>query len=150
VGKLSSAAQNDSASFLPASAESTRAQRLIAGFGESDVIPAVVVYGGEDRLTRADLARIAEDGERLGGVDGVQGPVAGPIVSDDGQAAELLVPVRSGDGIGTTVSALRAELADSPTTVYVTGPAGVAADLVNAFKGIDGLLLVVTGALVFL
>ncbi len=150
VGKLSSAAKNDSASFLPASSESTRAQAIIAGFGDAGVIPAVVVYGSDSALTPGDRAAITQDARRLAGVPGVAGPVAGPVFSADGKAAELIVPVTSGDGTGATVSALRAALTGSPVTVYVAGPAGIVADLVSAFKGIDGMLLLVTGTLVFL
>ena len=149
VGKLSTAATNDSASFLPASAESTRAQADIAGFGDQGVIPAIVAYGSDAALSRADLTAIAQDARRLADLPGVAGPVTGPVVSADGRAAELIVPVASGDA-GATVTAMRAALTGSPVTVYVAGPAGIVADLVSAFKGIDGLLLLVTGAVVFL
>lgn len=142
-GKVSEVAVNDQAAYLPSSAESTRVNDLRSAFTESDAVPAIVLLVREGGLTDADddfAARLVSD---LGSADGVDGDVSPPIPSDDGSAVEIFVPVASG-GIVDTVEALRADLAESapPGLVhYVSGPAGFTADLVDSFRGIDGILL---------
>src|SRR5690606_7589318 len=83
-----------------------------------------------------------------------------PVPSEDGRAVLLTVVLdgeTANDQIGEervvtlTVEALRegtAELSDSGLGVWVTGPAGFVADLVEAFAGIDGILLLVALAVV--
>ncbi len=68
------------------------------------------------------------------------------IVSDDRLAAELVIPIDSAGAIDESVAGLREQLqAAVPTAsaVYITGPAGFASDIIAAFSGIDGLLLLV-------
>ncbi|HNP16247.1 MAG TPA: MMPL family transporter, partial [Terrimesophilobacter sp.] len=147
-GKLSSVSSNDQASFLPASAESTVAIDWQKKFSDSGAIPAVVVIVSDTTIDRSELGEYAKLGERLGEVEGVQKPdsgqsttVAGPIPSEDGYAVEFIVPISEDAGLRDTVGGLRAVLADDladGVTGYVTGPAGLTADLVNAFGGIDG------------
>jgi RND superfamily putative drug exporter len=150
VGKLSSVQNNNSAAFLPANAESTQVQELVAGFTTTNVIPAVVVYQSSHQLGAAELAAITANARDFAAVHGVQGAVVGPIVSQDGTAAQLVVPLGSGTGIGAAVAMMRADLPTVPgLTAHVTGPAGLTADLVKAFAGIDGSLVLVTGFLVF-
>ncbi|UYF94330.1 MMPL family transporter [Rhodococcus aetherivorans] len=141
AGKLSEVQQNDNSSFLPASAESTRAGELYAGFTDTRYVPAIVVAERPSGITPDDLAYLA-------------GASAGPppVPSQDGQAARMIVPIDSTGEVGDAVDELRAELADPPEglTIYVTGPAGQIADLTTAFEGIDGLLLLVAGGVVLL
>lgn len=159
-GKLSSVSSNDQASFLPASAESTVAIDWQKKFFDSGSIPAVVIIVSDTQIERSQLGEFADLGTRLGAVDGIQEPesgqstsVAGPIPSDDGYAIEFIVPISEDAGLRDAVSGLRAVLADelpAGMTGYVTGPAGLTADLVNAFGGIDGLLLLVAAGAVFI
>ncbi len=159
-GKLSSVSSNDQASFLPATAESTEALDWQKKFTDSDAIPAVVIFESTSKVSPSMLADFAKLGAKLGDVDGVQAPeadqsssVAGPIPSEDGLAVEFIVPIAGTDGIKAVVADLRAVVeAGTPegTTGYVTGPAGLTADLVNAFGGIDGILLLVAGGAVLL
>ncbi len=159
-GKLSSVSSNDQASFLPASAESTIAIEWQQKFFESGSIPAVVVVVSDSTIERAELGPYVDLASKLGDVDGVQKPesgqstsVAGPIPSEDGYAIEYIVPIAEDAGLRDTIAGLRLVLSDELTTGvtgYVTGPAGLTADLVNAFGGIDGLLLLVAGGAVFL
>jgi RND superfamily putative drug exporter len=152
--EISSVATNDQSQQLPASAEATRVQALQKQFRASDVIPAVLVYQRDAGLTEADRSFITS---RLDAVDGLKGVVSGAaspaIVSEDGQAAEAFVPLESSDSVGKTVTAVRAALSDglpSGLSVYVTGPAGLSADIATAFTGIDGLLLLVALAAVLI
>ncbi|MFF1574145.1 MMPL family transporter [Leifsonia sp. NPDC058292] len=159
-GKLSSVSSNDQASFLPASAESTEVQDWQRKITASDAIPAIVVVESDSTIAKADLADYAALGVKLGAVDGVQAPegdaetsVAGPIPSDDGKAVEFIVPITDTDNVKTVVAALRTVVDDNVsagTQAWVTGPAGLTADLVNAFGGIDGILLLVAVGAVFL
>lgn len=159
-GKLSSVSSNDQASFLPASAESTEALNWQKKFTDSSSIPAVVVIESDTTIDRAALTGFGDLGKKLGAVNGVQVPqsgqetsVIGPIPSQDGLAVEFIVPISSTDGVKTVIADLRSVVAagvSAGMTGYVTGPAGLTADLVNAFAGIDGILLLVAGGAVFL
>ncbi|GIT80962.1 membrane protein [Leifsonia sp. LS1] len=158
-GKLSGVSSNDQAAFLPASAESTEVQAWQEKFTDSEAIPAIVVIRSDEKIPTADLRQYAAIGAKLGAVDGVQKPqsgqttsVAGPIPSEDGLAVEFIVPIADSNSVKSVVADLRSTLADSipsGTTGWVTGPAGLTADLVNAFGGIDGILLLVAVAAVF-
>lgn len=153
-GKISEVSTNDKSTFLPASAESTRAGELASEFSDSQGIPAIIT-GEVDEVSNAAL----ESGtETLKSVDGIL-QVIGPQVSKDGEAVEYiaLIDTESADPTDV-VEALSAEVADKsfePSQYgkfYVAGPAGFSADLVNAFAGIDGILLLValTAVLVIL
>ncbi|MCZ9882874.1 MMPL family transporter [Arthrobacter sp. B2a2-09] len=150
-GKLSEVSSNDQASFLPASAESTEARQWQSKFTSGGSVPAVVLIESPEKLSPVQLAGLASLGTQLSAVDGVSHSTsaAGPIPSADGKAAQFIVPVEEGNRVKGSIQALRAmatgyvEGAGLPagTTTYVTGPAGFLADLVNAFGGIDGILL---------
>jgi putative drug exporter of the RND superfamily len=152
AGQLTQVQQNDSASFLPASAESTQVSELAAQFAADDVIPAVVVYELDRALTPDDLATIAEDVAEIAGLETVVGEPVGPIPAEDGQAIQVVVPLdaSAAEDVGTAVEEIRAivgsdgSLQIEGATSFVTGPAGFLADLGEAFGEIDGLLLVVT------
>ncbi|ROP42554.1 MMPL family transporter [Saccharothrix texasensis] len=144
AGKLSEVAVNDSTAFLPSSAEATEVAEQVKAFGDARGLPAVVVAERASGLTQADR-------DYLGGRDfpGEASPVI-PSPRDD-QAAQVVVAVDPGDPAGA-VEDIRAKVADPPDglTVLVTGPAAQVADLKEAFGGIDGLLLLVAGAVVAL
>ncbi|MGP9503571.1 MMPL family transporter [Specibacter sp. AOP5-B1-6] len=158
-GKISDVSTNDQASFLPASAESTVVRDWQLKFVDSNVIPAVVLLTAEAPLSDSQLGEIAALSEKLGAVSGVQKPelpatsaIAGPIPSEDKKAVEFLVPISDTGEIKTVVGDLRDVLNDSApdgVSTYVTGPAGLTADLVSAFGGIDGVLLLVALLAVF-
>lgn len=158
-GKLSGVSSNDQAAFLPASAESTAVQDWQQKFTDSDAIPAIVVVRSDTAIPSSALAEYATIGVKLGDVKGVRAPegdqatsVAGPIPSTDGLAVEFIVPIADTGSVKTVVADLRTTLNDnlpSGTQGWVTGPAGLTADLVNAFGGIDGILLLVAVAAVF-
>ena len=152
-GVLSDVVENDQAQFLPADAESTRVQDAQSEFRSADVIPAIVVYARDDGLTDADIAVIEADAAAFGDVDGVPDDgVSPPVVSEDGEAAEVFVQLVSSVEVDVAVGALRdrvGETAVDGLEAAVTGPAGFTADLAGAFAGIDGLLLVVAFSAVF-
>ncbi|WP_427885062.1 MMPL family transporter [Kribbella sp. GL6] len=172
VGKLSEVQQNDNANFLPKKAESTLVANEAAKFVDSKALPYFVLIERDTPITTADQATVTAfvaglpalglgDGKKLG--DYLVAPVGTARPSDDHKALLLTVQI-DGDradevvGQGETVlyavaKALRADIKDSLTPaglqVYVTGPGGVFADFVVAFSGIDGILLGVALAVVF-
>jgi RND superfamily putative drug exporter len=153
-GKVGEVSTNEQSAYLPGSAESTTVQNRLADFLGSDSIPAVVVVAADDgaKLTDAQISDLRDLATSLGDVTGVNGSVSPPIVSDDGEAAQLFVPMNSGevtDAAAAVRTALDADLPDG-TTAWITGPAGFTADLVQGFLGIDGLLLGVALIAVFL
>jgi len=152
TGKLSEVVENDSSAFLPDSAEATEVARLEQRFSEDEVIPAIVVVERPAGLDQQDQRYLADQARALADVEGVMAPPV-PVEAEDGEAAQLVVPINGAGNPGDVVEQVRAELEKGQPdglTVLVTGPAAQVADLVEAFGGIDGLLLLVAGAVVAL
>ncbi len=156
-GKLNSAQKNDASSWLPKNAESTQVVDLAKRFTPSDVFPALVVYersGGP--VTAADRAKVAADMRRFAGVPDVTGKILGPIPSRDGQALQVVVPVKvnsKGNGwqqLSPRVKQMRsiAHANAGDLHAYVTGPGGYFADFANVFSGFDTTLLYITALIV--
>ncbi len=153
IGQLASVQSNSQTSYLPASAESTRAAELQKQFADTDTVPAVLVAdrSGDRPVTDADSDYLQSLSGWATGPGAVAQQGSPPIRSDDGQALEMVLPVDSAD-TSDAVEALRTHVsatAPDGLRVLVSGPAGQAADLGVAFSGIDGLLLGVAGAVVF-
>src|SRR5690625_332362 len=152
-GKVNEVSSNDQTAYLPESAEATQVQALQDEFTDSEGIPAVVLFVGEEDLTEQQLGAIEQQLESIGELDGIEDQVSPPIPSEDGLAAQAFIPINTDADTGDVVAALGDELrAEAPDglTVYVTGPAGFSADLGEAFAGIDGLLLAVALVAVFI
>lgn len=166
-GKLSEVSSNDQSTFLPASAESTRAGEWVGEFSGTDQIPALVVAGlpegqalPEDAT--GELEALEALGEELGAAEGVE-RLVGPTVSEDREAVQYIAIIDSaGSEPDAVVEQLRTSVQDATAglegagdgalagvDVHVAGPAGLAADLAGAFAGIDGLLLAVALGVVF-
>ncbi|MFC8734612.1 MMPL family transporter [Luteimicrobium sp. NPDC057192] len=149
AGKLGGVQSNDAKNWLPESAESTQVLDVASTFSDPDTLPAVVVYVRDDggNLTQADLAAVAEDAKTFGQRDDLDGKVVGPVPSQDGKAAQVVVPLNLGpngwDHAADAVAELRQVADDGPPDLgaYVTGPAGQAADSSKAFEGIESTLL---------
>lgn len=153
TGKLSGVAKNDSASFLPASAESTKAQAEQQRFATTQTVPAVVVAARDTGITPADRTFLVSALDRVKTLPLVDAAAVSPLVpAQDGKALTAFVPIENSGTVRVAVADIRHELADPPPglTVLVTGPAGIITDLVTAFAGIDGLLLVVAASAVAL
>ena len=134
---------------MPANADATRVAKLIPEFTGNKDVPAILVFVRAGGLTDADRTYVAAVATKLAQTDGVSSKVSPPIESDDHAAIEIFAPI-SGT-ISDTVAAIRSGL-DPPAglSTYVTGPAGFTADLVDAFSGIDGILLLAALGSVFL
>ena len=152
-GRIDEVSSNEQANYLPASAEATKVQQLRGEFSESNAIPAIVVFTSEQVLSEAQLEEIAAQITGLPAVAGVAEEVSPAIPSDDGRAVQVFVPIEPDAEIGNVVAELSRGLQDrvpEGVQVHVTGPAGFTADLLEAFTGIDGLLLGVALGAVFL
>ncbi|OMH23266.1 hypothetical protein BKD30_12995 [Tersicoccus phoenicis] len=150
-GKVDEVSSNDQTSFLPASADATKVQNRLGEFTSSDALPAVAVMTADQRLTSQQLTALSDAVKGLTDVTGVQQGVSPVIPAKDGRAAEAFIPITSSGEIAVIVQEVRDRLvaaAPAGVTVNVTGPAGFTADLVGAFAGIDGVLLLVALAAV--
>lgn len=164
AAKLTSVEDNQAVSWLPGSAESTKALDAQMGFQSPDTIPAVVIYQRDGGLTPADRTKVAADIKAFQALDGtnvgdapvsIDGKIVGPIPSADGEAVQVYVPLNLGkDGweAATSIVDDMRKTAGSVEglTTHVTGPAGQAADSAEAFAGIDSTLLFATVGVVII
>jgi putative drug exporter of the RND superfamily len=177
AGKLSQAQKNDNASFLPASAESTKVLDLQAKFSETQSFPLFMLFTRDSGLTVADRAAVnafagSVTSHRLTDDTGRQ--LADVKTVGDYLTVKALVALPSPDGKAMLISfALdstkwQAILSDGKSpliriadtlryagsllspglTVHVTGPGGVLADLFKVFGSLDTTLLGITGLVV--
>lgn len=155
AGQLAEVQQNDSASFLPAAAESTQVNELSQQFATEEALPAVIVYEFAEPVTPDDLAAVQADVAAIAELDYVTEPI-GPIPSEDGLALQVIVPISAEGGfeVAEDVTEIRAIVGTDGSSeiegvdAFVTGPAGFLADFGEAFGEIDGILLVVALAVV--
>jgi putative drug exporter of the RND superfamily len=172
VGRLSEVQENDNANFLPKQAESTLVANESAKFIDSKALPYFVLIVRDSGITPADLQKANEfvatvptldlgNGKTIG--DYLAAPVGKVIPSEDKKALLITVEldgdradevVKEGETVLFAVAdQMRQEIKQTLTPtglqVYVTGPGGVFADFVVAFGGIDGILLGVALAVVF-
>ncbi|ACL41584.1 MMPL domain protein [Pseudarthrobacter chlorophenolicus A6] len=150
-GRLEEVSSNDQASFLPASAEATEAQDWQAKFRDSDEVPGIIVIENSAAFTPAQLGEVAGLRTKIEELK-LGSAVIGPIPSEDGKAVQFVAPIGGSVEVKEAVKELRdtvSEGAPEGMQTYVTGPAGLAADLTAAFGGIDGILLLVALSAVF-
>jgi len=146
-GKYSEAQVNDSASFLPGDAESTKALEASERLQGGEKAALIVVYRRDGGLTAADKRRIAADRAELDGLRlRATSPFSEPQLSRDGSSA-IVQALITGDGESETildpVDAARKRVSDpgGGLQAKVTGPAGYAADQIKVFESINGTLL---------
>ncbi|MDH6571755.1 RND superfamily putative drug exporter [Streptomyces sp. SAI-117] len=158
ASKLTDAQDNDAASWLPGSAESTQVLQISEDF-RPEQIPAVVVYARESGLTPQERATIAEDVAEIKKLTahGIRGAeTRGPVYDrqNDPRAAQVLVPItmdeKGWQEIAPAVDSLRDVVGKGGDglAVHITGPGGTSADFSEAFEGIDSTLLLSAMAVV--
>jgi RND superfamily putative drug exporter len=145
--QLNDLGTNDRVQFLPANAESTQVQELQSAFRAEGFSYAVAVFSFDEPLDDHAAPLMERAIQRIQPIEGVALSQSTPIiVSDDRLAAEMVIPVDAAGELDEAVAGLRAGLSEAvpdATGVYITGGAGFAADIISAFSGIDGLLLLV-------
>ncbi|MDP5184711.1 MMPL family transporter [Blastococcus sp. BMG 814] len=156
-GKLAEVSENDSAAFLPDSAESTRVTELQQQFRTERTLPVVLLWESEDgALDRAALAEAQQRVDQAAAVAEEAGALAGqpspPIPSEDGEAVQAVLPFDPdlGETLPEVIGEVRAIPGIDGTTAYVTGPGAIFSDFAEGFAGIDGLLLLAAFGVVLL
>lgn len=147
-GRLAEVVEQSGTAFLPASAESTRVSEIRAASATAASPPAILLYHGSDGIAAEERNAIDAQFAELRALAGVAQaspllPSSATNASGEPFAFQAFVVM---DGDPRDVVPLMRELissAPSGVEAYVTGPAGLIADLSGAFAGIDGLLLVV-------
>ncbi len=151
-GKISEVASNDQSTFLPASAESTQVSNEVEKFQDNKTITAIIVLASDTQLSNDTLATIRGATAPLEKIEGAVAPISPPVVSEDGKAALVVVNMASTADYKEFVPAVEEKLnaAKLPIEYKVAGPVGFLRDLGAAFSGIDGILLGVALAVVFI
>jgi RND superfamily putative drug exporter len=156
AGKFQSAQRNDPSSYLPGSAESSKAlaqSKKISGGDE--ITDTIVVYHRGGGLLASDLAAIEADRSELNAqLPSSTVPSPPPVRSRDDSAALLDFGLRlHGDtkALNDQVGLIRRVAHSSPVGLEarVTGPGGISYDGGKVFASINGTLLFTTVGLVF-
>lgn len=156
-GKLAEVLQEDSAAFLPDSAESTRVTELQRRFQTERTLPVILLWESEEGPL--DPAALPQAQQRLDEAIGIaedagalRGEASPIIPSEDGEALQAVLPFDPdlGDALVEIIGELRELPAIDGTTAYVTGPGALFADFAAGFSGIDGLLLLAAFGVVLL
>ena len=168
-GKLTSVQENDNSAFLPDSAESTKAVKLLESFaaGESTAFPTLVLLEGSvgpEVLQQINAHLETVPDVKLGGTDVplskylLAGSKVTAFPASDGKAV-LASILLDGSAIAEVlpndepvlpaiVEALREDFApfakDLGFESYVTGAGGLIGDLFGAFGDLDSTLLLTT------
>ncbi|MFC5727653.1 MULTISPECIES: MMPL family transporter [Nocardioides] len=158
AGKLLDVQDNEMSSWLPDSAESTRALEKIDAFQDPNDMGTTVVYHNADGLSEDQLAAIerhAGEIEKIDGVSHVLTPqraaaagIPGSYVSADGEVAKLDFTINRGDEVWLEMPDVAREIRELTETdgveVYLAGAGGTTADQSAAFEGFEGRLLLIT------
>ncbi|MET9856931.1 MMPL family transporter [Streptomyces sp. NPDC006450] len=145
---LADVQDNDPETWLPSSAQSTKAVQLAEQhFADKDSSTAVIVYAREGGLTQADLTKIDIDRAALADKVAV-GEVSPAMVSEDKIAAFVSVPLRTSPSDNKVLTdkveeagKLTSDGAPAGLDVKITGEAGSVADFAEVYSGMDGALL---------
>jgi putative drug exporter of the RND superfamily len=158
--KLADVTNDETASFLPDEADSTRVQALLKErFPGGETTIGLIVYKREGGLTDADRAKIARDAQRVEDAIPVTQPPQVPftegappgLVSENGEAAYTVVTIPLDfDKVADWGKESRDLVGDGGRglDVYVTGDLGLWADFEEVFGEVDTRLLLATVLLV--
>ena len=155
-GKFSDAENNESSSYLPGDAESTKTLDAVKALTDGEQAGIVIVYSNPDGLTREDKALITKNIVTLNkDIEGVSEPFRLGDQSKDGTAAIVLSSITAtgnGDDLLDPVDDVREVVSGQHEgmEVAVTGPAGYSADAIKVYEQINGTLFAAAFGLVFL
>ena len=154
-GKFAEAENNESSSYLPADAESTRALTQVEQLTDGEQAGIIIVYSREGGLTAADRRQIQGDLKSLNsGIEGTSQPFVLAETAEDGSAVLVVSSIEAtgeAEDILDPVSGIRDQVSGSRAgmEVAVTGAAGYAADSIEVFESINGTLFGAAFTLVF-
>jgi RND superfamily putative drug exporter len=158
--KLADVTNDETASFLPDDADSTRVQELLKErFSGGETTIGLIVYQRDGGLNQADREKIARDAERVDEAIPVTRPAQVPfspdappgLVSQNGDAAYTVVTIPLDfDRVADWGKESRDLVGDGGggLNVYVTGDLGLWADFEEVFGEVDTKLLGATILLV--
>ncbi len=151
-GKISDVATNDLSTFLPESAEATKANEQIEKFRDGKSIPAVIVFEKSSALGDTEQTKLAQLQKEFATVSQVDGDISPPVYSQDKKAALIVVPVARDSELKKVMADMRARIDTSSLglTYKIGGPASFSQELQKAFSGIDVTLLAVALSTVFI
>ncbi|WP_129668996.1 MMPL family transporter [Phytoactinopolyspora endophytica] len=147
VGKLGDATTDSEIDYLPASAQSTQVaeiQQELPGGGTTDMF---LVYQRDSGLSRADRDAAEDHVAEIAAHYSINGMPEGNVSDDETTLMyPLAIDADEAGGEGEDVELVRELVADHPDglLVQVTGPAGLEADMDEAFEGIDETLVMAT------
>jgi RND superfamily putative drug exporter len=179
AGQLSSAQENDNATFLPADAEATKVLEQQKSFSDESTLPVVILFASDAQVTKPQQQAVARFVDTAPSLFVQTGPAfsdGGEVSDFTGSAPVTAVPSEDGRAILVTVqlsdektkdvldngespvvavvdalSASASDTADSAgLTSYVTGPGGLLADLIAVFGALDSTLLLAAALVVTL
>lgn len=151
-GKISGISSNDLATFLPQTAESTKANDKLLGFYENKTIPLILAFDKQgNTLSETDAESLKKLATKLQSVSRVSGKISSPIISDDSKAAIIVLPLKSANELKKVFTEIRGYINDANLALNykMTGAASFSQDLQKAFSGIDFTLLLVALVVVF-
>ncbi|MCP3819443.1 MMPL family transporter [Streptomyces sp. A3M-1-3] len=149
AGKLAEVEETGPNAFLPRGAESAQVNTELEKFRTDALMPAVVVYTGEDAA--AVKSKAAADRTALADFAAKGQQVSQPIPSEDGEALMTIIPLDTKGEVTDAVKELR-DIAGSNAPpgvdIEVGGPAGSLVDQVAVFDSLDANLMIATGLVV--
>ena len=164
--KLQDETKDDTASFLPESAQSTRVVELLdSKFPNQETSQGLIVYQRDGGLTEADKAKIAADAKKLEDLPHDELPLVAPptqpfasgapgdLVSADGSLAyTVLVVPTDYDNLDDWGKLVRETTGEGPNGLQIklSGDLGFNTDFAEVFSDIDVKLLLATVLLVLL
>jgi putative drug exporter of the RND superfamily len=149
AAQLPDVENNETAEWLPESAESLQVHQVMQQVEDGDAIPAVVIYHRETGLSDNDLAQAESDYAQLD--QRYPHLELSPLIpSENGNALRFAVPLReTEDEFFYELPEIREIVSQTgELDVQVTGPAGFFVDSVEVFDGIETTLLLVSAAVV--
>jgi RND superfamily putative drug exporter len=168
-GKLSTVQENDSSAFLPDSAESTQASKIMAQFTDSAnrILPTLVLYRGEidaEKIAGLNIHLAQLGSKNIGDSDVPISAYLNPgeqifaFPSQDGKALLVNLPFNADIALDLLpnnkpvlpelIETLREDASEYSSSnglmSNVTGIGAILGDLFGAFEGIDSSLLFTT------
>ena len=149
-GKFTDAEDNESTSYLPGDAQSTKALEATEDLQGGELAPAVIVYRRASGLTPADLEKIREDVQRLtqerfpgvvadgatAAAGGRQGGSSQGAAGAGGEAPSGGAPSGQAEGCGGPTTSISGQPSDyAPFVGPVCSPDGKAAIVTAYIKG---------------
>lgn len=156
-GVFGSAKAPEASEQAPPESESQRAQALLDEFPGADEQSVLIVATAREggKITDGQKSALKDLAGTLNETTASNdGEASGPILSEDGEAAVLLVPITTGESNtanAEVIGDLRSTAAEHGPTdlkLEVTGGPAFGADVAAAFDGADFTLLAVTIAIV--